>query len=81
MSLRLLPFIPSGMVTLGAAAGRVSLIIFLLASSLGKLPSLVLEGYSVYQVTRFGWQGKIMLLLVALGVLVYAFKMLQNKRA
>ena len=80
LSFRLLPFIPSGIVTFGAAAGRVSATIFFMASSLGKLPSLVLEGYSVYQVTRFGWQGKIILIIVALLVLAYSIKMFQSKR-
>jgi uncharacterized membrane protein YdjX (TVP38/TMEM64 family) len=69
LSLRLIPFVPSGLVTFAAAIGRVTSIIFLVASSLGKLPALLLEGYAVYQVTEFGWQGKIIMTLVALFIL------------
>src|SRR5215218_8585132 len=53
LSLRLIPFVPSGLVTFAAAVGRVSGIIFLIASSLGKFPALLMEGYAVYQVTEF----------------------------
>lgn len=69
-SLRLLPFAPSGLITFAAAVGKVSFTIFLIASSLGKLPALLMEAYSVYEVTRFSWQGKLILVAVALG-LVY----------
>ena len=69
-SLRLIPFVPSGLVTFAAAIGSVRFIIFLIGSSLGKLPALLMEAYSVYQVTSFGWQGKIILGLVALAILL-----------
>lgn len=65
LSLRLLPFIPSGLVTFTGAIGKVSLTTFALASSLGKIPALLIEAYSIYQVTRFGWQGKVLLALTA----------------
>lgn len=70
-ALRLVPFIPSGLITFAAAIGRIGLLVFLLASSLGKLPALLLEAYSVYEVTQFGWQGKLILLLVALGLIYW----------
>lgn len=69
LSLRLIPFVPSGLVTFVAAIGRVSLLTFLIASSLGKAPALLMEAYSVYQVTQFGWQGKVILLVVAIAIL------------
>ena len=74
LALRLIPFVPSGLVTFVAAVGAVSPGTFVLASSLGKAPALVLEAYSVYQVTRFGWQGKIILLLSALFLLYQLWK-------
>ena len=37
LSLRLIPFVPSGLVTFAAAIGRVNLSTFVFASSLGKL--------------------------------------------
>lgn len=68
-SLRLLPLVPSGLVTFAAAVGRVSAVAFVLSSSLGKLPALLLEGYAVYEVTRFGTTGKIILAAAALAIL------------
>jgi uncharacterized membrane protein YdjX (TVP38/TMEM64 family) len=70
MGLRLLPFVPSGLVTFAGAVGNVSLLTFATASSLGKVPALFIEAYSVYQVTQFGWQGKLILALIAC-ILIY----------
>ena len=73
-SLRLIPFVPSGLITFAAAVGKVSFGIFIIASSLGKLPALMMEAYSVYEVTQFGWQGKIILLIVAVGLLYWIIR-------
>jgi len=70
MSLRLLPFVPSGLVTFAGAIGNVSLLTFVVASSLGKVPALFIEAYSVYQITEFDWQGKLILGIIAC-VLIY----------
>lgn len=70
MGLRLLPFVPSGLVTVAGAIGNVSLLTFATASSLGKIPALFIEAYSVYQITEFGWQGKLILVFIA-GGLIY----------
>jgi uncharacterized membrane protein YdjX (TVP38/TMEM64 family) len=70
LSLRLIPFVPSGLVTFAAAIGRIAPLTFFISSSIGKLPALLLEGYSVYEVTRFSWQGKIILAIVAV-VLIF----------
>ncbi|MEO7444767.1 MAG: VTT domain-containing protein [Ferruginibacter sp.] len=77
-SLRLIPFVPSGLITFAAAIGKVSFFIFLVASSLGKLPALFLEAWSVYEVTKFGWQGKLILLVVAIALLYWV---LRNNKA
>lgn len=71
--LRLLPLVPSGLVSLAAAVSSVSTPVFFIASSVGKLPALLLEAYSVQQVTRFTWQGKIILGMVAAALLYYIF--------
>lgn len=68
--LRLIPFVPSGLITFAAAVGRVSFLSFIIASSLGKLPALFIEAYAVNEVTSFGWQGKLILAIVAI-VLLY----------
>jgi len=72
-SLRLIPFVPSGLITFAAAVGKVSFGIFFVASSLGKLPALLLEAYSVYAVSEFGWQGKLVLAVAAIGLLYWVF--------
>jgi uncharacterized membrane protein YdjX (TVP38/TMEM64 family) len=74
LSLRLLPFVPSGLVTFAAAIGKVAAFNFLMASSIGKVPALLIEAYSVYQVTQFNWQGKLILLLAAIALAWMAFK-------
>lgn len=80
-SLRLIPFVPSGLVTFAAAIGRVSAIVFLISSSLGKLPALLLEGYAVYEVTEFGWQGKVILTVAALFILYFVIKQIAGSRS
>lgn len=79
LSLRLLPFVPSGLVTLAAALGTVPAWLFITASSLGKVPALLLEAYAVYQVSAFGWQGKLLLAAVAVALLVWVWKKLSAK--
>jgi uncharacterized membrane protein YdjX (TVP38/TMEM64 family) len=66
--LRLMPFIPSGLVTFIAAVGEVSLVVYVIASSLGKLPALLIEVYSVYEIINFTFVGKILM-----GVLLFSF--------
>ena len=70
-SLRLIPFVPSGLITFAAAIGKVSWLFFLIASSLGKIPALLMEAYSVSKITAFDWQGKLILILVAVGLLYF----------
>ena len=79
-SLRLIPFVPSGLITFAAAVGKVSFIIFIIASSLGKIPALLMEAYSVYEVTEFGWQGKLILMIVALVFLYWIINKRNDKR-
>jgi uncharacterized membrane protein YdjX (TVP38/TMEM64 family) len=54
--------------------GKISLLPFVIASSLGKIPALFIEAYSVYQVTEFGWQGKVILGLTAIIILYLVFR-------
>lgn len=70
IALRLIPFVPSGLITFAAAVGKISFFIFIAASSLGKLPALFIEAYAVYEVTDQSWQGKLILVLCAL-ILLY----------
>ncbi len=75
---RVLPFVPSGLVSFGGAMSSISLLTFIIASSLGKIPSLILEAYSVQAVTDFNWQGKLLLFVFALVGLVFLFKNLRK---
>jgi uncharacterized membrane protein YdjX (TVP38/TMEM64 family) len=74
LSLRLLPFVPSGMVTFAAAVGRISTGTFFVASTLGKIPALLLEAWSVYEVANFGLIGKLILTLTAIGLFVFILR-------
>lgn len=79
ISLRLIPFIPSGIITFTAAIGKVGVLNFLIASSLGKIPALLIEAYAAYEVTAFGWQGKVILLLAGLYLLYIILKKKKNQ--
>jgi uncharacterized membrane protein YdjX (TVP38/TMEM64 family) len=78
MALRLFPFVPSGLITFGAALGKISFTSFLIASSIGKVPALLLEAYSVYQISKFEWQGKLILIIIASALIYLILK--RNKR-
>ncbi|MEO6071251.1 MAG: VTT domain-containing protein [Chitinophagaceae bacterium] len=79
-TLRLLPLVPSGLVTFAGAVGKVSTGIFVLASSLGKIPALLIEGYSIYEVGKFGMLGKIILTVAACGLLYFIVKQIMLRR-
>jgi uncharacterized membrane protein YdjX (TVP38/TMEM64 family) len=70
--LRVLPFVPSGAVTLAAAYSQMSLLSFSIASTAGKIPSLVIEAYSVDRVLQLAIEWQIGIVLCAvLMLLVY----------
>lgn len=50
ISLRLIPFVPSGFVTAGAALTSISAPLFMIASTIGKIPAVILEAAVVYGV-------------------------------
>lgn len=74
LALRILPFMPSVIVTFAAAIGKVSFGLFAWVSTLGKIPALLIEAYSVYQVTQFTWQGKLILVLSSLYLFYWVWK-------
>lgn len=76
--LRLLPFVPSGIVTFTAAVGKVTAFVFILASSLGKIPSLLIEAYSVNEIILLTWQGKIIISIVLILLLIFIIKKLKK---
>ncbi|MGX8178674.1 TVP38/TMEM64 family protein [Exiguobacterium artemiae] len=50
--LRLLPFAPSGLVTFLSATSGVSALVFLSASTIGKVPALLLEAFAVNELIQ-----------------------------
>lgn len=74
LSLRLMPFVPSGLITFAAAIGKISVLLFAAASSLGKIPALLFEGFSVYQFFSFSWEIKLLLIIIALIILWFNFR-------
>jgi len=74
LSLRLMPFVPSGLITFAAAIGKISVLAFTVASSLGKIPALFIEGFSVYQFISVSWEGKLFFATLAFLILWLNFK-------
>lgn len=81
LSLRLFPFIPSGIINIAAAYGKVSIFVFALATIIGKVPAILIEAYSVYQIVQFTWQGKIILSLFSISLFVLAYRKLRKRWA
>lgn len=79
LSLRIMPFMPSGVVTFIAAIGKTSFLVFVTASTIGKVPALLLEAYSVNQLIQWTWQGKVIFAGLSLVLLFWLWKMNRNK--
>ncbi|MCT4795254.1 MULTISPECIES: TVP38/TMEM64 family protein [Exiguobacterium] len=69
LSMRLMPFVPSGLVTLSAAFSRMTLPSFAVASTLGKVPALLIEALAVTAIlyVATGWQ----IALIAMVGIIY----------
>ena len=76
--LRLLPFVPSGFVTLTAAIGKMNIVAFGIVSTLGKIPSLFIEAYSVHQVLKFNTLHQ--LFLAAVVIFSFVIYLIVKKR-
>ncbi|AGT32014.1 hypothetical protein M493_08695 [Geobacillus genomosp. 3] len=81
LALRLLPFVPSGVVTFVAAIGRTSLSVFTAASSLGKLPALWMEAYAIHQFLEAAWSGKLLLAVASIVLLWFVWRKIGQKTA
>lgn len=67
---RIIPFIPSGLVSFGASLGKVTFFIFFMASTIGKIPALLIEAYSVLAISHFTLAGKIIMGIIALVLII-----------
>lgn len=72
--IRFIPFIPSSLITLIAAFGKITWSSFILASIIGKFPVVLFESYSVNQVLEFTLFGKIILGLLIIALLIYFYR-------
>ncbi|MGG2093750.1 VTT domain-containing protein [Bacillus sp. S13(2024)] len=79
LSFRLLPFIPSGIVTLFASLGTTSLLTFSVASTLGKIPALLIEVYSTYHVMKGTNEAKWIIAIAGCIGLFYVWKTWRTK--
>ncbi|MBV7505293.1 VTT domain-containing protein [Bacillus sp. sid0103] len=78
--LRILPFIPSGMINLAASNSKTSIITFIFASSFGKLPALLIEAYSVNRVLESSNDVKWILAIIALFILFIYLIQIRRKK-
>lgn len=74
-SLRMVPFLPSSLITFFAALGEVSFMNFFISSSIGKIPMLLVEVIAVGTATDGSYINRILLvLLLLIAILYYFFK-------
>ncbi|SOC21859.1 uncharacterized membrane protein YdjX (TVP38/TMEM64 family) [Ureibacillus xyleni] len=74
LSLRILPFVPSGVITLGSAFSKVSLSLFVIGSTLGKIPSLIMEAGTVYGFLQVELKWKILIIISMVLFLIWRIK-------
>lgn len=67
---RLIPFIPAGLVTLYAAVSSISGFFFILASTLGKLPAMIIEVLVAYGIMQLSTMYILIGLVVVVGFVI-----------
>ncbi|MBZ9690967.1 MULTISPECIES: VTT domain-containing protein [unclassified Clostridium] len=74
--IRLLPFVPSGFVTLGASVSNMNIIPFTIATFLGKIPSIILEALVSYDFINIqdNWIRLIITLLALILIIMFMNK-------
>lgn len=75
---RLLPFIPSGFVTLAASISNISVGYFIIATAIGKVPSIALEALVSYDLININ-KNYLRLFLTVIIVVVIYFTVKKNK--
>lgn len=78
---RLVPFLPSGLVTLAASMSKVNNVTFILATLLGKIPSILLEvlaSYGVIIASRKNF--KVVVSLLSVLLIFLSFRSLKRKK-
>jgi uncharacterized membrane protein YdjX (TVP38/TMEM64 family) len=79
--LRILPIIPSGVVTLFAAYSKMGIYSYSIASTIGKVPSLFIEAYAVKSAFELSTESQLGLsiFLILLLIIYYIFKKRNRK--
>jgi uncharacterized membrane protein YdjX (TVP38/TMEM64 family) len=77
LSLRLLPFVPSGLVNIGASFSNVSLLTFGLATLLGKIPAVMMEALAVSH--YMSWSGQVKVYVTVAGVVLFCIYLVWKK--
>ncbi|MDM5205377.1 TVP38/TMEM64 family protein [Cytobacillus kochii] len=76
--LRILPFVPSGAVTITAALSKIGLFSFSIASTLGKIPAMFIEAYSVSYVLNL--KSELQFGLIIFVVILFLFYLLWERK-
>ncbi|SCN30920.1 SNARE associated Golgi protein [Bacillus cytotoxicus] len=79
LSFRLVPFIPSSIITLFAALGKISLLSFSIASTIGKIPALLIEVYSAYHVMNGTNEAKWIITIASCIGIIYIWRKWKKK--
>jgi len=79
IAMRLLPMVPSGIITFAVAIGKMGIYLFILASTIGKIPALFLEAAIVSGFIAAGWKMQLLMLIVGIAVLLWMFMKKQYK--
>lgn len=74
LSLRILPFVPSGVVTLASAFSKVSLGLFAVASTIGKIPSLLIEAGAIYGFLNVDFKIQIGIIFIVICFIIWRFR-------
>jgi len=65
--LRIFPFAPSGFVTLTASISRMGAAAFMVSSTIGKIPALLIEAYSIHTVLSWKMEYQLAVAFFAVG--------------
>jgi uncharacterized membrane protein YdjX (TVP38/TMEM64 family) len=77
IGLRLMPFVPSGIITFAAAIGSMHLLNFVVSSTIGKIPALLVEAALVQGFLEASWP--LQITMVALGGVFLFFFLKKNR--
>jgi len=81
IGMRLLPMVPSGIVTFAAAIGQMGFYMFIVASTLGKIPALLMEASLVQGFLVSGWPFQLGASVLAIIFLVLLYKRFRKKQS